>query len=353
MVKTGRDQHRIAARWAVVHAGEKFGWDVGRTANFVRKPRAFVEQWITRYLETGTVNDKPRSGRPKLLSAAVQAAVEVSVSEQQSVPAAAAKLRSQQLLPEAVSNRTVLRAAHQTMELRHVEQRPILSVSSRNKRKAFSRQQHNPSRLLAIDSTYFTVGTVQRRRRVWVMRGQPVVAGRPNRSQQLHVYGGISVHGKTSLIRVTGTTGHPKRYYNSRGQLSGVGAEEFQGVLGDKLVPEGGQLFAAAGVRQWSVLMDNAPAHTAKSTKQYIRANGIPVVNGWPPNSPDLNPIKNAWAWVKRRVYAQHHNNLEELWDAVQRHWKALPEAMCRALMTSLSARKQRCLELDGAYTGY
>lgn len=99
--------------------------------------------------------------------------------------------------------------------------------------------------------------------------------------------------------------------------------------------------------------MDNAPAHTAKSTKQYIRANGIPVVNGWPPNSPDLNPIENAWAWVKRRVYAQHHNNLEELWDAVQRHWEALPEAMCRALMTSLSTRKQRCLELDGAYTGY
>lgn len=91
----------------------------------------------------------------------------------------------------------------------------------------------------------------------------------------------------------------------------------------------------------------------AKSTKQYIRGNGIPVVNGWPPNSPDLNPIENAWAWMKRRVYAQHNNSLEELWEAVQRQWDALPVSTCKALMMSLPTRKARCLERDGGYTGY
>lgn len=353
MVKKKPAGPRVKARWAVVHAGEKFSWDVARTARHTGKSPAFVTRWFTRYQETGTVDDKPRSGRPTLISAAVRAAACVAVAEQQSVPAAAAQLRSQQLLPAAVSNKTVLRAVKIDMELKPVQQRPILSAASRRKRKMFSRQHHDPSRLLAIDSTYFTLGTVQRRRRLWVMKGQPVVAGRPNRSQQLHVYGGISAHGKTSLVLVTGTTGHTKRYYNSRGQLSGVGAQEFQEVLGDTLVPEASQLFAAAGVRRWSVLMDNAPAHSARDTKEYIRVNGIPVVNGWPPNSPDLNPIENAWAWCKRRVYAKHHNSLGELWEAVQEAWRALPDHMCKNLMMSLTTRKAVCLERDGGYTGY
>jgi len=353
MVKKTPAKPRVAARWAVVHVGEKLGWDVARTSSDTGKSRAFVSRWFARYQETGTVDDRPRSGRPTSISAAVRAAAVVAVAEQQSVPAAAARLRSQLLLPAAVSNKTVLRAVKHDMELRSVQQRPILSASSRRKRKAFSRQHHDPNRLVAIDSTYFTVGAVQRRRKVWVVKGQPVIDGRPNRSQQLHVYGGISAHGKTSLIRVTGTTGHTQRYYNSRGQLSGVGAEEFQEVLRDKLVPESSQLFAAAGVSRWWVLMDNAPAHAAKSTKQCIKDNDIPVVNGWPPNSPDLNPIENAWAWCKRRVYAQQHNSLEELWEAVQRHWAALPDHMCRALMTSLTTRKALCLERDGGYAGY
>lgn len=160
-------------------------------------------------------------------------------------------------------------------------------------------------------------------------------------------------HGKTQLHLVTGTTGHNKQYYNSKGLLSGVGAEEFQEVLGSKLVPEAKQIFAAAGVREWSVLMDNASAHTAKSTKQYIRSNNISVVPSWPPNSPDLNPIENAWAWCKRRVYSKHHNNLQELWGAVQEAWDALPISQCKNLMTSLATRKAKCLQVNGGYTGY
>lgn len=353
MVKKKQTTPRFKARWAVVHAAEQHNWDLDRAAAVTGRSRAFVKHWVQRFHDTRTVDDRPRSGRPRLISAAVREAACTLVAEQQSVPAAAAQLRSQQLLQADISNKTVLRAVKMDMELQHVQQVPILSASSRKKRMAFCRQQHDPTRLMAIDSTYFTLGTVQRGRRHWVRKGQAVVAGRPNRSQQLHVYAGISVHGKTSLIRVTGTTGHRKRYYSTRGQLSGVGAQEFQEVLSNELVPQASSIFAAARVKRWAILMDNAPAHTAKSTKQLITRDGIPVVEGWPPNSPDINPIENAWAWCKRRVYAQHHNSLEELWVAVQAAWEALPLSMCKALMTSLDARKQRCLERDGGYTGY
>lgn len=353
MIKINKQSPRVEARWAVVHALKSVHWDVARAARLTRKPAKFVRHWKQRYVETGTVDDSPRTGRPGKISAAVRAQACTLLAEEQSVPAVTALLKDQQVIDSSISYKTIGRAVAHDMELRPVEQRPILSANSRKKRVKWCKQQHNPNRVMAIDSTYFTLGTVQKRRKYWVMKGQPVIAGRPNHNAQVHVYGGITAYGKTSLRRVTGTTGHPEKYYNSKGQMTGVGAEEFQEVLGQTLVPEAQQIFAAAGVQQWSLLQDNAPAHTAGTTKTFISSHNIPVLAGWPPNSPDLNPIENAWAWCKQRVYSKHHNTLDELWTAVQEAWAALPLPLCENLMASMQRRKQICLQRDGGYTGY
>jgi len=85
---------------------------------------------------------------------------------------------------------------------------------------------------------------------------------------------GITAHGKTDLVYVTGTTGHHDYRYQSsksKGQkMAGMGSQEFQEIMRNKLVPQAEQVFAAAGVRNSSDimwLMDNAPAHTAKPPK--------------------------------------------------------------------------------------
>lgn len=288
MTKASRQQ----ARWAVIHQLNIHKGNIHKAASVTRKSVAFVKRWQQHYKKHKNVNYKPRSGRPRKISAIVREAAVTLVAEEQSVPAATAILKQRQLLDSSIHHRTVLRAVTQVMDCKPVQTRPILNNASRAKRVKFSRQQHDPDTLIAIDSTYFTLGTVQRRRRYWTRKGTSAVAGRPNKSQQLHVYGGITAHGTTKLVFVSGTTGHNKVYYNRKGALSGVGAEEFQDIMKKKLMPDAKQLEAIAGLGSFTWLIDNAPGHSAKTTKQFLSSSALITAKTGQPTLQTSTPLR-------------------------------------------------------------
>jgi tRNA A37 threonylcarbamoyladenosine biosynthesis protein TsaE len=71
---------------------------------------------------------------------------------------------------------------------------------------------------------------------------------------------------------------------------------------------------------QWVYQMDNDPKHTSKVVENGFKDNKVKVFE-WPSQNPDLNPIKDLWAELKKRVRARRPTNLTQLHQLCQEEW--------------------------------
>jgi transposase len=94
---------------------------------------------------------------------------------------------------------------------------------------------------------------------------------------------------------------------------------------------------------------DNAPIHRSNVVKRWKEENEVECLE-WPPYSPDLNPIENIWAFLKKglRNLAEPPLNLEELHVQVVRLWDLIPLTFIRHLYESMPRRMQLCLKNRG-----
>ncbi|UYV83518.1 PLEKHH1 [Cordylochernes scorpioides] len=65
----------------------------------------------------------------------------------------------------------------------------------------------------------------------------------------------------------------------------------------------------------------------------------------WPPYSPDLSPIEHVWDIIGRRLHALPQPRSEdELWQMVEREWRAIPQDAIPTLIGSLPRRVAACI---------
>ena len=73
----------------------------------------------------------------------------------------------------------------------------------------------------------------------------------------------------------------------------------------------------------------------------------------WPSNSPDLNPIEDLWAIVKRNVEKRRPKNLSELESFLGEEWDNIPNSLLISLVDSMSQRCNEVIEKNGERISY
>jgi transposase len=150
-------------------------------------------------------------------------------------------------------------------------------------------------------------------------------------------WGCFSKHGTGPLVSLLGTMDGP----------------EYIKVLEENLLPELelGQRFIPS---TWRMMQDNAPCHTSKLVKGFLRRKHVDFID-WPPYSPDLNPIENIWHWMKHVLESEYPvcNSAEEIESRFFEIWQRITPEMCANYCEHYERRLEAVIEAKGGYTNY
>jgi transposase len=129
-------------------------------------------------------------------------------------------------------------------------------------------------------------------------------------------------------------------------------AELMKEILNKHLLQSARPFLSQSPPAHWWFQQDNDPKHTSKPVKKWIAMKGIDCLE-WPPYSPDLNPIENLWAKLKKRVETENATNKKELTEAVIKQWSKIEDSFCSKLVASIPHRLDCVVRNAGAMTGY
>jgi len=97
---------------------------------------------------------------------------------------------------------------------------------------------------------------------------------------------------------------------------------------------------------------DNDPKHTSHHATQYFQENNVDVIM-WPSQSPDLNPIENLWASIKKKLKGKDFSKKEKLIECVNDIWRNISPEVCKKLVGSMDDRIIQVLRSEGGYSDY
>lgn len=335
--------------------------------------KATVQRWVILSAHGRGVVRKPRVVKRRLLddSAAKRAVQLLRSNEVGGARFAAAQLLREGHVSRAPSRQTLVRAAkhaskeaHDPLEFSRRLPKKGLTEATKNKRVAFCRANSNRDwdRVMFTDRCKFHFrfpgSKVQQGR--WVNRSQKTGdrVFTPSHPQCYNVYGGITIHGTTKLIPVAGTDGQATRFHTQKGaRAKNITAEEYKVVVGEHLLPAGEGLFSSHGVRNWVLQQDRDPTHTAAhpAVTKYneLGLSCVEVLEDWPGNSPDLNPIENVWGIVLDKVQKKGCSTFSDFKRQVNREFEHLDRRVVKRILESVPKRVELCLANGGDKIDY
>jgi len=151
-------------------------------------------------------------------------------------------------------------------------------------------------------------------------------------SGKVHAFGGISIQGQ--IVLVTFRINHNSANYVE--------------ILNEDYLPASRQFHPDGHV----FMQDSSPIHTSGMSMGFIKANMDQILD-WPKYSPDLNPIENIWAILKRNVRKRLPKNVDELENFIHEEWQKIDTEIIIRACESIEARIDKCIQVNGKRINY
>jgi transposase len=210
--------------------------------------------------------------------------------------------------------------------------KPLLTVKQKKYRLEWAIAHKDDDWTHTIFTDVSSVQLFRNTVKYWMKTPQTAIKRIPKCRQKLMAWGAISASGTIGLFVFKGI----------------MDAKFYIDILKENLLPVAQQHFG----RDWRLQQDNDPKHTARRTKLFLSTN-VPSVVDWPSNSPDLNPIENIWAVVKRSVEKKSPRNLEELEEIFRDEWGKLNTNHVNKFVSSMKSRCEAVIAADGEHIKY
>ncbi|UYV63858.1 hypothetical protein LAZ67_2005841, partial [Cordylochernes scorpioides] len=266
---------------------KRAGWSIRQIAADTHLGASTVHRLWRRWLEQGNVAIYKNVGATRVTSARVDRRILRQAVAAPQATCTAILQHVQDTLDHSISTRTISRrlVANGLHSCRPLRRLPLTPPNRRQRlewcraRSTWMTEWH---RVVFSDESRFCLSSDSRRVRVWRRRGE--------RSNPAAIV-------ERPTVRQRGIMGVPNALYQQ----------------------------------------DNARPHTARISQQALQdVQMLP----WPPYSPDLSPIEHVWDIIGRRLHALPQPRSEdELWQMVEREWRAIPQDAIRTLIDSLPRR--------------
>ena len=294
-------------------------------------------------LPPGTVpKRKPGSGRQKKTSSRTDAIIKREVMAKPSITAAELKRKHQQLL-QNVSIRTIQHRLQKDLGLpaRRAAKKPLLTAAMKKKRLQFCNKYktwtpHDWRKVMFSDESTFRL-----------VRGCSTVVRRPTSSSRYDSRFTVKTVKHPDSVMVWGAisgSGRAGLYFLPKNVT--MKGSNYLEVLQDHMLDF------------WDIhdcnffMHDGAPAHRTKTVKKWLEEKNIPVL-AWPGNSPDLNPIENAWNYMKKKVQDTQPPSIQALKEELKKLWVNMDKDYCVKLADSMPQRLASVLKAKGDMTKY
>lgn len=319
-----------------------------QTALLTGVDRKQVRSWWRKYQETGRVERKVGSGRKKKIDSRTSSKMTRWIK---SGRFDTGKEVQRQLNNDgiSVSHSTVNREMRRRGMIPVVKRKlPLLTDIHKKKRLDFAKKYRNWtvddwSKVIFSDESKVCRDGSDGRRYVWKDRGQQI-EGNERLTYGRRQFGGGSVmiwscmgaHGVGLAVRLYGS----------------VTSELYIQVMQEDLLNSVEK--CVGDEEHWIFQQDNATIHKSRATKEWFASNNVNLLDDWPPNSPDLNPIEHMWSQVKKIVYRKDpFESLDCLWECFCQEWNNTTTESCQTLIKSMPDRIKSVLKSKGGVTSW